>query len=391
MKRPTFTLGVEEEYLLVDRQTRDLVSEPPSELMPKLSQAIGAQVSPEFLQSQVEIGTSVCATPAQVRAELCRLRAAVAQVAADYGYAPVAASTHPFAKWSEQHHTGRARYDQIAKDLAGAVRRLLICGMHIHCGIEDNDLRIDLMNQVGYFLPHILALSASSPYWQGEDTGMASYRLTVFDALPRTGVPDAFDSWPEYQRVVARLVEVGAIEDASKIWWDIRPSVRWPTLEARVADVCTRIEDAVALAALYQCLLSMLFTLREQNQRWRIYPRILIEENRWRAQRYGATRDLADFGKGEMVPLGDLADELVGLLQAEAVELGCTAELAHVAVIARRGTSAQGQRTAYEEARVDGASHNAALVKVVDYLIEETMYGVNPPSAGDPAPAAGER
>ena len=297
MTRPAFTLGVEEEYLLVDRATRDLVAAPPDGLMAALSDAVGAQVSPEFLQSQVEIGTGVCADAGGVRAELKRLRGAVAEVAGEFGFGLIAASTHPFARWTEQHHTARARYEQIARDLAGTVRRLLICGMHIHCGIEDDDLRIDLMNQVTYFLPHMLALSASSPYWQGEDTGMASYRLTVFDALPRTGIPDVFESWPEYQRVVDRLIEVGAIEDASKIWWDIRPSVRWPTVEARVCDVCTRMEDAVSLAALFQCLLSMLFRLRERNQRWRVYPRILIEENRWRAQRYGATRDLADYAR----------------------------------------------------------------------------------------------
>lgn len=381
MNRPAFTLGVEEEYLLVNRETRDLVSEPPADLMPKLSEAIGTQVSPEFLKSQVEIGTGVCVTPADVRKDLQRLRGAVVSVADEYGYAPIAASTHPFARWAEQHHTEKARYDQIAKDLAGTVRRLLICGMHIHCGIEDDDLRIDLMNQVSYFLPHMLALSASSPYWQGEDTGMASYRLTVFDALPRTGVPDSFNSWPEYQRVVSRLVDVGAIEDASKIWWDIRPSVRWPTLEARVADVCTRIEDAVALAALYQCLLSMLFTLREKNQRWRVYPRILIEENRWRAQRYGVTRELADFGQGKMVPVCDLSDELVGLLREEAQQLGCVPELEHVATIARRGTSSQAQRIAYDEARATGADHDAALVAVVDHLIEETCRETGMPSS----------
>jgi len=377
MNRPALTLGVEEEYLLVDRETRDLVSEPAADLMPKLSDAIGAQVSPEFLQSQVEIGTQVCETPADVRKELQRLRAAVIDVAAEYGYAPIAASTHPFAKWAEQHHTEKARYDQIAKDLAGTVRRLLICGMHVHCGIEDDDLRVDLMNQVSYFLPHMLALSASSPFWQGEDTGMASYRLTVFDALPRTGIPDTFSSWPEYQRVVSRLVEVGAVEDASKIWWDIRPSVRWPTLEARIADVCTRIEDAVAIAALYQCLLSMLFTLREKNQRWRVYQRILIEENRWRAQRYGATGELADFGQGKMVSFTDLSDELVALLQEEARALGCTQELVHVATIARRGTSAQAQRDAYADARANGAGHDEALVAVVDHLIDETARGTN--------------
>lgn len=376
MKRPSLTLGVEEEYLLVDRETRDLVAEPPAELLPKMSEAIGSQVSPEFLQSQVEIGTAVCADATEVRAELRRLRAAVAEVASDFGYAPIASSTHPFARWTDQHHTAKERYEQIARDLGGVVRRLLICGMHVHAGIEDEDLRIDLMNQVAYFLPHMLALSASSPYWQGEDTGMASYRLTVFDGMPRTGMPDTFDSWQEYQRVVSRLVEVNAIEDASKIWWDIRPSTRWPTLEARVCDVCTRVEDAVSLAALYQCLLAMLVTLRERNQRWRVYQRVLIEENRWRAQRYGVTRDLADFGKGELVPVTGLADELVGLLFEEATALGCVKELQHVAVIARQGTSAQGQRTAYEEARANDASHEEALQAVVDFLIDETMYGV---------------
>ena len=376
MKRPAFTIGIEEEYLLVDRETRDLVSDPPEELMQRFSDAIGSQVSPEFLRSQVEIGTKVCADIGEARAELKRLRGAVARVANEYGYAPIAASTHPFARWSEQQHTHKDRYDQLATDLAGTVRRLLICGMHVHVGIEDEDLRVDLMNQVAYFLPHLLALSTSSPFWQGEDTGMASYRLTVFDALPRTGIPDTFDSWQEYQRVVGRLVEVGSIEDASKIWWDIRPSSHIPTLEMRVMDVCTRLEDALSIAALFQSLLSMLYRLRERNQRWRVYQRILIEENRWRAQRYGPTKSLADFGKGQLVDFPDLTDELVELVAEDAGALGCLEEVRHASVIARQGTSAQGQRIAYEEARANGADHAQALREVVDFLVEETVYGV---------------
>ena len=208
-------------------------------------------------------------------------------MAAEHDLAPIAASTHPFARWSTQEHTERERYQAIAQDLAGVGRRLVICGMHVHVGIEDDELRIDLFNQARYFLPHLLMLSTSSPFAEGEDTGLKSYRLAAYQELPRTGMPGRFEGWAEYTQTVDLLVRNGVIEDASKIWWDLRPSSRFPTLEMRVTDVCTRLEDGVCVAAMYVCILRMLFRLRRSNQTWRTYPLFLLAENRWRAQRYG--------------------------------------------------------------------------------------------------------
>jgi carboxylate-amine ligase len=250
---------------------------------------------------------------------------------------------------------------------------MVICGMHVHAGIEDPELRIDLMNQVTYFLPHLLALSTSSPFWGGHNTGLRSYRMNVFRTMPRTGLPEEFDSWAEYQRHVQVLVEAGLIEDGSKVWWDIRPSIRYPTLELRVPDICTRWEDAVSIAALYQSLLHMLFRLRRHNQKWRRYANMLVAENIWRAQRYGASGELVDFGTGELVPFPDLVDELVELVRPDAEELGCIDEVEHARVIARDGTSARRQITAYEEALAAGASQEAALRAVVDELIADTL------------------
>lgn len=220
-----------------------------------------------------------------------------------------------------------------------AWRRLIICGLHVHVGIPDEDLRIDLMNQVSYFLPHLLALSTSSPFWQGEESGLQSYRLSVFDSLPRTGLPERFESWGEYQRMVSRLMQAGLIEDGSKLWWDIRPSARYPTLEMRVTDVCTRLDDGICIAALYLCLLAMLLRLRQKNQRWRVYANTLIDENRWLAQRYGTAGTLVDFGKGEAVPYAGLLEELIELTREEAVALGCLAEVERA-----RGISAAAPR-----------------------------------------------
>ena len=219
--------------------------------------------------------------------ELAHLRRTIAETAREYGLAPIAASTHPFADKSTLETTPKARYQALARDFAGIGRRLAICGMHVHVGIEDDELRIDLMNQARYFLPHLLMLSTSSPFWQGEDTGLKSYRLAVFHELPRTGLPQRFESFGEFQRTVDVLVQNGVIEDATKIWWDLRPSARFPTLEMRVTDVCTRIDDALSIAALFVCITRMLYRLRRSNQKWRSYPAFLIEENRWRAQRYG--------------------------------------------------------------------------------------------------------
>jgi carboxylate-amine ligase len=370
---PSLTIGIEEEYLLVDRQTRALAADPPPALMRACEEVLGGRVTGEFLRSQIEVGTAVCRGIGEARHELRELRATIARVAGEHGLAPIAASTHPFARWGEQRHTPKDRYDALARDLQGVVRRLLICGMHVHCGIEEEDLRIDLMNQVAYFLPHLLALSTSSPFWQGEKTGLMSYRLTVFDSLPRTGVPERFESFGEYQRLVNRLVGAGLIEDGSKIWWDIRPSSRYPTLEMRTPDVCTYVEDSLTVAALFQSLLSMLYRLRMANQRWRIYPMICVAENRWRAQRYGVTDTLVDFGRGAQVPYPALLEEIIALVAEDADRLACAAEVVRAREIARAGTSAEKQLATYDRALGDGATPEEANRAVVDWLIAETV------------------
>jgi carboxylate-amine ligase len=374
--KPSFTLGIEEEYLLVDRETRDLANNPPPELLQECEARLGARVTAEFMRSQIEVGTRVCRTIGEARGELQELRGTVSEVAAQFGLAPIAASTHPFADWSQQSHTDKERYDDLANALQATVRRLLISGMHVHVAVEPEDMRIDLMNQATYFLPHLLALSTSSPFWGGENTGLMSYRLTVFDALPRTGVPERFDSYGEYERLVNRLVSAGVIEDGTKIWWDMRPSARYPTLEMRITDICTTLEDTLTVAALYQCLLAMLYRLRTSNQRWRIYPLICVQENRWRAQRYGVTDTMVDFGLGEQVPYGDLLAEIMDMVALDAEALGCAEEVRHAREIVARGTSAQTQVKIYEQALANGDDKQTALHKVVDWLIAETVRGL---------------
>jgi carboxylate-amine ligase len=371
MDAPSLTLGIEEEYLIVDRGTRDLVPEPDPAFFETCSAALGDRVAAEFLQCQIEVGTSPHRSVKDAVAELRRLRRTIAESAAPHGYAAIAASTHPFSDWRRQSHTRKERYDGLWADMGAAAWRLLICGMHMHVGVEDEDLRIDLMNQVAYFLPHMLALSGSSPFWQGSDTRLSSYRLTVFDALPRTGLPDPLESHAEYRRLVAHLVAAGCIDDGTKIWWDVRPSARFPTLEQRVTDVCPRLDDVAALAALYQSLLAYLYRLRRQNQRWRIYPPTLIRENRWRAQRYGVEGALIDHGAEKAVPLSDLVEELVTILTPDATALGCATELAGLRRISRDGTSAVRQRRAFAAACDAGADEQAALRAVVDELIGE--------------------
>ncbi|MDF1871555.1 carboxylate-amine ligase [Vannielia sp.] len=373
--QPSFSLGIEEEYLLVDRDSLELATAPP-ELMEDCTTELADQVSPEFLQCQIEIGTRKCATIAEARDDLKRLRSAVSRCAARYNLAPIATACHPFADWKDQHHTDRARYNTLRDDLGGVVRRMLICGMHVHVGIDNDDLRADLLPQLSYFLPHLLALSASSPFWQGQDTGLSSYRLSVFDNLPRTGLPPTFESFAEYERTVDALVDLGVIEDSTKIWWDLRPSHRFPTLETRICDVTPRIEDTLSIAAANQALLRMLWRMRVRNLRWRHYGRFLIAENRWRAQRYGVNEGLIDFGAHQITPMPDLVNELIALLEKDAHALGSTAELERLSEIATQGTSADRQRAVYTGNRESGASHNAAMRSVVEHLIDEFHEGL---------------
>ncbi len=374
-REPDFTVGIEEEYLLVDSETMELVSDPPASIMAECQRLTPRQVSPELLRSQIEVGTKVCDSVGAARTDLARLRGIVIEAANREGLSPIAASTHPFGHWTEQKHTPVERYRDLTAELQAAARRLLICGMHVHVGIEDDGLRIDLMNQMRYFVPHLLALSTSSPFWENLNTGLRSYRLTIFDALPRTGLPQRFDSYVEFQRHVEILVEAGLLEDATKIWWDIRPSARYPTLETRIFDVCTNLEDAVSLAALTMCLLRMLYRLRIKNQRWRIYNPMLLYENRWRAMRYGTDESLLDLARGQLVPFAELVEELLSLVEEDYIALDCEAEVLRVREIIARGTSAHRQIKVYEEAITGGAAHEEALRAVVRFLIKETAVG----------------
>lgn len=369
---PSLSLGIEEEYLLVDKDSRDLCADPPAELISKFEDILGNRVTREFLRCQIEVGTPVCRKAGEAREAVASLRRTIAEEAERYNLAPIAASTHPFAHWTEQINTDKKRYNELAKDYQVLVRRLLICGMHVHVGVEDEDLRIDLHNQLAYFLPHFLALSTSSPFWQGQKSGLKSYRLGVFNELPRTGLPETFSSAGEYRRMVDVLVHVGVIEDGTKIWWDLRPSEKFPTLEMRITDVCTSIDDAIAIAATYQCVTRMLWRLRRKNQRWRNYLGALIAENRWLAQRHGASGEMIDFGAGAAVPFKDLVEEWMELIAEDAEALDCVEEVQRARHIAEHGTSADRQLQIFDNAKSTGESDREAFVKVVDHLIAET-------------------
>lgn len=375
---PAWSIGIEEEYLLVERDTGALITKQPPGLLEKVADLRHGMVARELFSSQLEIGTGICTDVKFLRADVGLLRLAVTEAAAEYGLAPIAASSHPFARWRQQQVTEGERYQALADDLQGVGRQLLISGLHVHVGIEDPDLRIDLMGQVAYFLPHLLALSTSSPFWEGRDTGLKSYRMSVFRTLPRTGLPEKFDSWSDFRRHVDVLVKAGIIEDSSKVWWDIRPSERYPTLEMRVTDLPTRMEDTIAVAAMYVCLLRMLWRLKLENRRWRSYANFLVAENVWRAQRYGIGDGLIDFGKGELVPVPDLVEEIIELVRPDAEALDCVDEVEHARTICRRGTSADRQLAVYQEALEDGASDDEALKAVVDALVADTIAPPQP-------------
>jgi carboxylate-amine ligase len=371
-REPALTLGIEEEYLLVDRETGAVAAEPPDELFAALHERTAGRAFPEFLRAQVEVATPVCRDIGEARQELSALRRAVIEEAGRFGLAPIAASSHPFSLTAKQKRTEKERYIALLEEMQGAARRMMICGLHVHVGVEDDDLRIDLMNQLTYFLPHLLALSCSSPFWEGERTGLMSFRLMIFNGVPRTGLPEQFSSWGEYRRHTDVLVETGIIADNSRIWWDLRPSARYPTLETRVMDCCTSLEDALSLAALNQCLVRMLWRLRRANQRWRMYSHLLLGENRWRAMRYSYDAGLLDLGKQRVVPFPELLEEMVALVAEDAAVLGCSAEIARLPDILARGTSAHRQLQVHEKAVADGATPEQALRAVVNWLVAET-------------------
>ena len=375
-RRPHLSLGIEEEYLIVDRTTGELAISPPAGFMAACREALGPQVTHELLQAQVEIGTSVCRDVSSLRRELAGLRRTIADCAAQFDLALLAVSTHPSASWRAQKSVDLDRYRILTEDFQALARRLVVCGMHIHAGVDDDELRIDLMNQVPYFLPHLLALSTSSPFWEGQDTGLKAFRPTIFGDLPRSGIPEPFDGYADWQRLLTEMADIGICDDPTKIWWDIRPSVKHPTLEMRVCDLCTRLEDAITIAAIYQSLLLFLYRLRSQNQTWRRYRLVLLEENKWRAQRFGVGGTLADYGRRQLVPFAELMDELIDLLKDAADELGCRPELERARDIVRDGTSADHQIKVYQAALAAGAEPVEARHKVIDWLIDASMEGV---------------
>ncbi len=367
------TLGIEEEYLLVCPDTRVAKKNPPKHFMKACLEQIGERVTPEFLRCQVEIATGICETVEQARQEIADLRGSLARIANDHDMHLMAASTHPFTHWSQQKPTQGERYEKLSTDMKGAIHRMMICGMHVHIGINDKDAMIDVQNQIRYFLPHMLALTTSSPFWGGQLMGLQSYRLSVFDGMPRTGIPEALQSFGEYERLVNAIVKSGAIEDSSKIWWDIRPSNKFPTLEMRICDICTLLDDAMTVAAIYQSLTRRILRLKDSNMKWRTYPAFLIEENRWMAQRHGVEGKLIDFGHGGAVSFAVLLEELIEWISEDADALGCLKEVENARNIIRRGSSAARQIKTFEAQVATGQTKREALKTVVDQLVRETV------------------
>ena len=325
------------------------------------------------MRSQIEVGTKVCKTIKDLKDNLIFLRKNVAKILDKYDLAFIAVSTHPFSDWETQKHTRKRRYFNLADKFQIIGRRLVISGMHIHVGIPDNELRIDLMNQISYFLPHLLALSTSSPFWRGENTGLKSYRVSIFDELPRTGIPEEFGSYDEYKRHIKILMNAGILDDPSTIWWDLRPNVKFPTLEMRICDTCTSLNDAISIAALYLSVIHMACRLRRENKKWRVYSKMLINENRWRAQRYGIEKSLVDFGKSKLVSYKNLANELIDLVREDAKILKCEKELNKIRNICNSGTSADKQIKIFKDEMNKTNNKKLALDKVVKFLIKETI------------------
>ncbi len=372
-KEPSFSVGVEEEYWLVKKNTGDLIEKQPPDLMDKMHAVLGEQVTKEFHGSQIEIGTKICHSSKEVHQELTRLRSQIANIAAEYELTIMAASTHPSAEWDRQIHSEGEHYESLVQDFKQVILRLLICGMHVHVGIEDEDLRIELMNQMTYFLPHLLAISTSSPFWRGKNMGLNCYRLSLFDNLPRSGTPERFSSFAEYQRLINTLLESGAIDNPAKIWWDLRPSSKWPTVEMRVTDICTQVDDAVCIASLTRCLFRALYRLRCENQSWRKYPYILINQNRWMAQRHGISEGLIDFGQRKTRSYPDLADEMLEFIKADMDHFNCQQEVEHIYNIIKKGTSADRQIEIFTNALEQTNSSEEALMAVKKFLMQETL------------------
>jgi carboxylate-amine ligase len=360
------TLGVEEEYQIIDPTTGHLTSRI-SDFLEKSDMKFPDQIKPEFMQSQVEVGSNVCRDVTEVRSELVRLRSMVRDIAEEFGCRIIAAATHPFSSWQEQLVTEGERYKMLIDHMQIIAKRLLIFGMHIHVGIEDPEMRIDIMNQMRYFMPHILALSTSSPFWMGENTGLKSYRSVIFEDLPRTGTPEHFNSASEFDLYIDTLIRTGCIDEPTKIWWDIRPHPKFPTLEFRICDCMTRVDDVVAVVALVQSLVAKLIKLRRKNQTWRVYRTGLINENKWRALRHGIHGKLIDLGQKREVEFKTLVEEMLDFVDDVVDEVGTREALARIPLILAEGTSADRQLKTFEE--------TGSLEAVIKMLADDTVLG----------------
>ena len=358
-----FTIGVEEEFQIIDPTTGELRSHV-SQLVAATSANLGDQVKREMHQSIVEIGTKICENVDELREDMHRTRGELVRSAESVGLYVAASGTHPFSNWIDQVISPGERYKNIVAELQQLARSLLIFGMHVHVAVPDRTTMIDLMNMARYFLPHLLALSTSSPFWMGRNTGLKSFRTTVFRRFPRTGIPDHFNSWSEYEDYVGLLIKLRCIDDAKKIWWDVRPHPIFGTLEFRICDVTPRIEDAIAIAALSQAIVVKLHRLYTKNMGYRMYPRALIEENKWRAARWGVEGNLIDFGKQAEVPMRELGEELLDFVDDVVDDLGSRSSLAPIERILREGTSAERQLRKYAD--------TGDLKAVVGQIVSET-------------------
>jgi carboxylate-amine ligase len=362
-----FTLGIEEEFQIVDPKSRELRSHV-SEFLEEGKMLLGEQIKPEMIQSMIEVGTGICKNIQEARVDITRLRSIISGLAGKSGLAIVAASTHPFSNWQDQKIYDDERYELLVEELQSVARSLLIFGLHVHVGVADPERRIHIMNAARYFLPHVLALTTSSPFWMGHNTGLKSYRSEIFKKFPRTDIPDHFDSYGSFQRYVDLLVKTKCVNDGRKIWWDLRPHPIFPTLEFRICDIPTRVDDTIAIAALFQAIVAKLTKLIEKNLGFRLYRRMLIQENKWRAVRWGIDGKMIDFGKQKEVPTRDLILELLDFVDDVVDELGSRKEIEHIHTILERRTSAEEQLRVFEETK--------DLSKVVDRLIELTMEHV---------------
>ncbi|HEY0796447.1 MAG TPA: carboxylate-amine ligase [Acidisarcina sp.] len=366
--QPSFNIGIEEEYQTVDPVTRDLRSYIQTELLAEGKRRLEERVTAELHQSVIEVGTRVCRTIKDARADICELRREMVRLAGENDMLLVAGATHPFADWRTQEISPGARYVSVVEELQLVARSNLIFGLHVHIGIEDREAAIRIMNSMRYFLPHLLALSSNSPFWRGMKTGLKSYRAKVFDKFPRTNIPDSFASWSEFESYVNLLIKTNCLDNAKKIWWDIRPHPFFNTIEVRVCDIPMRVEESLAIAALIQATMAKLYRLHERNIDFRQYSRALIMENKWRAGRYGLDGNLIDFGKQVEVPERELIHEYLGFVDEVVDELDSREEINYIHRILENGTGADRQLRVYEETE--------DLKSVVDYMAAETREGL---------------